>query len=177
MTLAQLRKIMPNCSEARAAALLPFLNAALTEASVDTPWRVAAFVAQLAHESGELRYFEELASGTAYEGRKDLGNTEPGDGKRFKGRGPIQLTGRSNYRAAGAELALPLEAVPEMAASPEHGFRIAAWYWKKHGLNERADAGPLAFDSITRRINGGLNGKVDRDRFYARAMQALGLTR
>ncbi|ATB36283.1 hypothetical protein CYFUS_001697 [Cystobacter fuscus] len=174
VTLAQLRAVMPRLTEARAAELLPWLLAAMREAGVSTPARAAAFLAQLAHESGELRYFEELASGAAYEGRADLGNTQPGDGVRYKGRGPIQLTGRANYRAAGTALGLDLEGSPARVATPAVGFRTAAWYWRSRGLNELADAG--RFDDITRRVNGGLNGKAERDAYHAKARAVLGVT-
>jgi hypothetical protein len=107
-----------------------------------------------------------------YEGRRDLGNTQPGDGKRFKGRGPIQVTGRANYRKYGAKLSLNLEANPELAATPEVGFRIAGLYWADRGLNALADL--RDFKTITRRINGGLNGFADRQRYYERALLVLG---
>lgn len=167
ITLGQLIGIMPRCPKLRAAALLPFLNEALDEFEINTPPRMATFLAQLAHESGELRYFEELASGEAYEGRKDLGNVAPGDGVRFKGRGPIQLTGRANYKRAGDALRLDLLRNPRRASDADVGFRIAGWFWKTHGLNDLADLG--AFDTITRRINGGLSGKASRDVYHARA--------
>lgn len=170
VTPEQLLRVMPKCVHPE---YLPQLNAALQEYSINTPARIAAFLAQLAHESGELRYMEELASGAAYEGRKDLGNVVAGDGVRFKGRGPIQLTGRANYAAAGAALGLDLVNSPATAATPEVGFRIAGWYWKGHGLNELADQGPGSFDQITRRINGGLNGKAARDAYFAKATAAL----
>lgn len=169
----QLLSIMPHLPGLRGARLLPFLQTAMEEAEINTPARAAAFLAQLAHESGELRYFEELASGEAYEGRKDLGNYNPGDGKRFKGRGPIQLTGRKNYALASVALQEDLVGHPERAADPDVGFRVAAWYWRIHGLNELADAGD--FDLITRRINGGLNGKAQRDAYFARACNTLGV--
>ncbi|WP_414641263.1 LysM peptidoglycan-binding domain-containing protein [Archangium sp.] len=171
LSLAQLRKIMPNLSAAKAEQYLPHLNKAMAEAGINTPKRQAAFVAQLAHESGEFRYMEEIASGAAYEGRKDLGNTQPGDGKRFKGRGPIQLTGRANYTAAGKALGLDLVNNPKSAATPEVGFRTAAWFWNTRNLNSYADAGN--FKEITRRINGGYNGLADRQKYYARALDVL----
>ena len=99
----------------------------MNEGSINTCARKAAFLAQIAHESGELIYMEELASGAAYEGRKDLGNTQKGDGKRFKGRGPIQMTGRANYRAGGKVLGLYLEKHPEKVKTPEVGFRTSVW--------------------------------------------------
>lgn len=171
ITLAQLRAIMPNLPKDKEK-VLPLLNAAMAEWKINTPKRQAAFLAQLAHESGQLKWFEELASGAAYEGRRDLGNTQPGDGRRYKGRGPIQLTGRANYRAAGKALGLPLEANPELAALPEVGFRTAGWFWDTKDLNRLADAGN--FREITRRVNGGFNGLAERERFYEAAKKALG---
>ncbi|MBE2248694.1 MAG: glycoside hydrolase family 19 protein [Myxococcus sp.] len=168
----QLRRVMPNLSPERAAAMTPHLNRAMQEAGINTPKRAAAFIAQLAHESGQLRYFEELASGRAYEGRRDLGNTQPGDGTRFKGRGPIQLTGRANYEAASRALGVDLVNNPELAARPDVGFRVAAWYWSSRGLNQLADRGD--FDGITQRINGGQNGAADRRQFHQRATEVLG---
>lgn len=144
----------------------------MVEFSINTPLRAAAFLAQLAHESGELRYMEEIASGAAYEGRHDLGNTEPGDGVRYKGRGPIQLSGRANYRACGAALGLDLEGDPAQAATPQVGFRIAGWYWQTHFCNELADDG--YFKEITRKINGGQAGEASREAYYARAKEVLG---
>lgn len=167
----QLREIMPRLSDARARECLPSLDAAMVEADILTPQRQAAFLAQLAHESGELRYFEELASGEAYEGRKDLGNVQPGDGKRYKGRGPLQLTGRDNYRAAGRALGIDLEAHPQRAAEIDVGFRVAAWFWTRRGLNALADVGD--FREITRRINGGFNGLAQREAYYRRALDVL----
>jgi putative chitinase len=172
ISVGQLRAIMPNLSVADASRYLPFLNAAMAEGHINTPLRQAAFLAQLAHESGQLRYFEEIASGAAYEGRRDLGNTQPGDGMRFKGRGPIQLTGRANYAAAGAALGLDLVGHPEIAATPEVGFRIAQWFWNSRNLNAYADA--QNFDAITLRVNGGYNGKASRDAYYATARSVLG---
>jgi len=144
----------------------------MSEFEINTPLREAAFLAQLAHESGELRYMEEIASGSAYEGRHDLGNTEPGDGKRYKGRGPIQLTGRANYKKYGALLDLDLVNNPTIAATPEVGFRIAGAFWNEHDLNELADLG--AFKAITKKINGGYNHLKERTEYYERAKKVLG---
>ncbi|MBZ4333436.1 glycoside hydrolase family 19 protein [Corallococcus sp. AS-1-12] len=171
LTLEQLRSFLPRLPKARAQEVLPHLNDAMSEAGINTPRRQAAFLAQLAHESAEFRYFEELASGRAYERRKDLGNVKPGDGARYKGRGPIQITGRANYRAAGRALELELEENPTRAADLDVGFRTAAWFWNSRDLNKHADKGE--FDAITRRINGGYNGKASRDTYYQRAMRVL----
>lgn len=128
--------------------------------------RLAHFMAQLAHESGGFRYMEELASGQAYEGRDDLGNTEPGDGRRYKGRGPIQLTGRANYRTFGRAIGIDLERHPELAAIPSIGLHTALEYWRSRGLNDLADQDDIR--AITKRINGGLNGFDDRKAHLAR---------
>jgi putative chitinase len=122
--------------------------------------RLAHFLAQLIHESGSFRYMEELASGNAYEGRKDLGNISHGDGPRFKGRGPLQLTGRANYKAYGRKLGIDLERHPELVAYPSIGLRIACEFWTSKGLNELADKDDVL--AITKRINGGVNGLAER---------------
>lgn len=133
---------------------------------MDSEQRLAHFMAQLAHESGSFRYMEEIASGQAYEGRHNLGNTQPGDGVRYKGRGPIQITGRANYRRYGRKIGIDLERHPEIAAVPSIGLHLALEYWKVVGLNTHADADDVR--SITRLINGGLNGFEDRKAHLAR---------
>jgi predicted chitinase len=143
----------------------PLAERAMLEHGIETQPRAAMFLAQVLHESGALRYFEEIASGAAYEGRADLGNVEKGDGRRFKGRGPIQLTGRANYRWAGTALNLPLETHPELAERHDIGWRIAALYWQQRGLNALADKNE--FVTITRRINGGTNGLQQRLQYYS----------
>jgi len=172
ITADQLRRCMPGLSAAKAATVLPFINAAQAQAQINTCKRKTAWLAQLGHESGSLVYMQEIASGAAYEGRRDLGNTQPGDGKRFKGRGPIQLTGRANYQKAGQALGLNLIANPQSVATNSVGFRTSAWFWSSHGLNALADQG--AFSTITRRINGGTNGAADRNQRYATCRRVLG---
>lgn len=171
ITKDQLRKIMPRLSQKRTDLYFPYLDAAMQEFEINTVLRMAAFLAQIAHESAELRYWIELASGEAYEGRKNLGNIHPGDGVRFKGRGPLQLTGRSNYRKFGDLLMVDLVLRPDLAATPEYGFRIAGLYWTLKKLNVLADLED--FREITRRINGGYNGLANRLKYYDRAKQVL----
>jgi putative chitinase len=127
---------------------------------MDSALRFAHFLAQLAHESGNFVYMEEIASGAAYEGRASLGNVQPGDGKRFKGRGPIQITGRGNYRRFGRAIGIDVERHPELAAYPSIGLRLGLEYWRAHGLNALADADNIL--AITEAINGGENGLADR---------------
>lgn len=171
ITLDQLRRIMPSLKQERAELIFPHLDNAMQEREINTPLRCSAFLSQVGHESDDLRYMEEIASGEAYEGRKDLGNIYPGDGRKFKGRGPIQLTGRANYKKYGDLLNIDFLLAPEMAALPEYGFRVAALYWTLKKLNALADAEDIK--EITRRINGGYNGLEDRLRRYELAKQVL----
>ena len=184
LTIEQLQAIMPQLPAAKRTTYFPFLTAAVTEFGIDQPARTAAFLAQLAHESAQCKFMEEIWGPTAAQRRYEppdklatnLGNTEPGDGFRFKGRGPIQVTGRANYRRFGDLLGLDLVATPAQAAAPEVAFRIAALFWSKKGLNELADrVTPEAFREITRRINGGFNGLAERQRFYETAKTILGV--
>lgn len=174
MTLADFKKIFPNCPHGFDETLCRILNATFEKFEINTPLRVAAFCAQVGHECGDFRFKEELASGEAYEGRKDLGNTQPGDGKRYKGRGFLQLTGRGGYKLYGDALGIDLVNLPDRAAEMPIAADIAGLYWQKHGLNALADA--QEFVKITKRINGGTNGLEDREKRYARAKQVLGIS-
>lgn len=149
------------------------LRAAMVEICA-TPQRTAHFLAQIAHESGGFKYVEEIASGAAYEGRKDLGNTETGDGVRYKGRGVLQLTGRANYRRYGELLGLDLERQPGLAALPEVAYRVAALYWLDRNINTDADRDDLR--AVTRAINGGTNGLSGRRRYLRRFQEILRVT-
>lgn len=153
------------------------LLAAFRSYGITTALRQAHFLAQILHESGGLRWLEEIWGPTPaqerYEGRRDLGNVQDGDGYRYRGRGLIQLTGRANYRRYGELLGLPLEANPDLAAQPEHAAMIAGAYWDRRGLNSRADRDDL--EAVTRGVNGGLNGLEDRRRWLERAKRALGV--
>ena len=146
---------------------------------ITTPARIAAFLAQVGHESGGFRYTTEIWGPTPaqqrYEGRKDLGNTQPGDGMKFKGRGLIQITGRNNYYECGSVLGWDFITSPELLEQPVNACRSAAWFWASRGLNDRADMGD--FERITKRINGGLNGYQERLVYHARAKTALGVVK
>lgn len=142
------------------------LAVAMVRDDIRSTRRATMFVAQTAHESGGYRWREELATGAAYEGRVDLGNTRPGDGPRFKGRSYIQITGRANYTAISRGLKVDFVGNPEKLARPRWAARGAAWWWRTHGCNQLADTGD--FVAVTRRINGGTNGLEDRQRYYRR---------
>ena len=187
ITQQQLLQILPQARQV-AGFFVPALNAAMARFKINSPMRMAAFIAQVGHESGQLtrmvenlnysadrlqavwpkRFDSPLAAQVArkpeqianivYGGR--MGNALPGDGWKYRGRGLIQLTGASNYRAAGAALGLDLVNHPELVEQPETAALVAGWFWQSNGLNELADSGQFA--KITRTINGGLTGQADR---------------
>ncbi len=175
ITREQLKKSMPHATEANIDKFLSPLNQAMFKYAITANnKRIAAFLAQVCHESGSLRYVEEIATGDAYEDRKDLGNIEPGDGKRFKGRGLIQITGRTNYRLVGTALGFDFISEPEKLELPGAASMSAAWFWKVHALNELADIDTIeSFKKITKAINGGYNGWQDRLKNWAICRGAL----
>ncbi|NUT73453.1 glycoside hydrolase family 19 protein [Pseudomonas sp. C1C7] len=180
LTSEQLQQLFPN-ARPQAGVFLSPLNAAMARRKINSPKRIAAFLAQIGHESGQLQYVRELGS-DQYLSKYDtgvlaarLGNTPApdGDGQRFRGRGLIQITGRNNYRQCSLGLFGDerLLALPELLEQPQWAAESAAWFWEQNGLNELADRGQ--FNSITRRINGGLNGLQDRLQLWARARAVL----
>ncbi len=182
MTLGQLKE--STCSSTvNALKFLDFVNETCLKYEINTPSRQLNFLAQVGHESGGLFYTEELASGAAYEGRKNLGNTVAGDGIRFKGRGLIQITGRSNYKSVGDAMGIDLIKNPTLlggknvtkctAEQLKNAVMSAGWYWDSRKLNVLADKINIAkpidagtnlenFVLITKKINGGTNGLPDR---------------
>ncbi len=150
------------------------LVASMKKYHITTDLRMAHFIAQIGHETASFLWAEELADGSAYEGRRDLGNTDPGDGKRFKGRGLIQLTGRANYREYKKVAGFDCVAEPGRVASDASvAVDVACWYWDKHKLNDLADRDDVK--AITKAINGGFNGLDDRVQYLFRAKAVLGI--
>jgi len=172
LTFEQLRAIMPY-SAGRAEKFVGPLNETFALYEINSQKRQSAFLAQVAHESGELRYTLEIAPGDAYENRTDLGNVYPGDGKQFKGRGLIQLTGRKNYQEAGMALGLDLLNNPSILETPAGASHSAGWFWSSRHLNELADQD--RFGAITRRINGAFSGLDERIGYWLRARRVMGL--
>lgn len=205
ITEQQLLQILPNARPV-AGVFVPALNRAMARFKIDSRVRQAAFLSQVGHESGQLRRLVENLNYSAealvrtwpnrftaqtaaayarqpekianrvYGGRMGNGPEASGDGWRFRGRGLIQLTGRSNYHAAAGGLGLPLEAQPELLEQPEQAAQSAAWWWSTHGLNEMADAGRI--QDIGSMINTGQpgrvpNGAVDRKALYDLALKVL----
>ncbi|WP_095196920.1 glycoside hydrolase family 19 protein [Pseudomonas sp. Irchel 3A7] len=180
ITAKQLLQILPSAGS-KAGVFTPVLNTAMGKYGIVTPARIAAFIAQIGHESGQLAYVRELGS-SDYLAKYDtgtlatrLGNTpEPdGDGQKYRGRGLIQITGCDNYRQCSLGLFGDerLLTTPELLEQPQWAAESAAWFWKQNGLNTLADRSQ--FNSITRRINGGLNGLQDRLELWARARAVL----
>ena len=170
--------IAPRFSGARADAQLRIVGEIssvfapiLDSYNINTKLRIAHFMGQVTHECAGFRTTEEFASGAAYEKRKDLGNNQTGDGKRFKGRGLIQLTGRANYNKIGKKLSLPLEDNPELAAEPVISLKIACEYWQIRNINASSDRDDLI--KVTKLVNGGLNGLEDRRKYLQKAKTAL----
>lgn len=170
----QILKILPNSKNKSELFCTP-INEAMSRHSISGLKRVSCFIAQIGHESGQLLYVREIWGPTAvqrrYEGREDLGNTVSGDGRKYCGRGLIQITGRANYAKCGKALGIDLISHPELLEQPQWATESAAWFWESNGLNELADRDQ--FNTITRRINGGLNGLSDRIEIWERAKVVL----
>lgn len=173
LTEQTLRKIAPN-APANVGAFVPHLLKTFELFEINTVKRQCMFLAQTAHESGGFRYVRELGSKgyfQRYEGRKDLGNIEAGDGYKYRGRGLIQITGRANYMRCGKDLGLDLLRSPELLETPQYACISAGWFWKEKDLNSYADA--VDVKGATKRINGGLLGLDARKAYYDLALEAL----
>jgi putative chitinase len=173
ITQEQLSAIAPYSRRDRLEKLLPHLNTTMQRYAITTPLRKAHFLAQVGHESDGFNTNEEYASGADYEGRRDLGNTQAGDGVRFKGRGLIQVTGRANYADCGRALNVDLINNPRRLGDFDLACLSAGWYWDTRKLNNHADRDDIL--TITKIINGGTNGLADRQSYLARAKQVFGI--
>lgn len=154
------------------AAVEPLLQTECVKFEVNTDSRLACLLGQLCVESDEFCTTQEYASGEAYEGREDLGNTQPGDGVRFKGRGLIQLTGRDNYAKFAKACGVDVVAKPELVEAPLLALQASLWFWQSKHLNVLADDEDVR--GITHRVNGGLTALARREAATERAFQALG---
>lgn len=172
VTEEKLHRLVPTGKPAIIAGIAAGFDWQAAGYGVTTRLRICHFVAQAAHETDRFRTLQEYGNAAyfaRYEGRRDLGNVQAGDGARFHGRGVFQLTGRSNYRRYGALLGLDLEVNPELAKDPAISLAIAFAYWRERGINEAADADDVV--RVTRLINGGRNGLVERTRLLAVAKE------
>lgn len=177
ITEAQVKRIMPKAMDARVKEFVKSFNDNCDKFGISTPMRAAHYIAQVAHETGQLKWLEELASGAQYEGRKDLGNTQKGDGKRFKGRGYLQTTGRANYQAyANSGFCNgDLMAHPEWLAQQPGCQKSSMYYWYKKKINQWADKDDCR--AVTKAINGGYNHYAERAQFTRMAKIVFGLTK
>lgn len=177
LTSAQLKAIVPTLKDTtKLETYTKALNEAMDKYGITDPVIQAMFLAQVAHESGGFIYFRELASGQAYEGRKDLGNNQPGDGVKFKGRGWIQITGRANYGQVSKAFGIDAVTNPALLEQLPYAALSAAWFWDSRKLNDKAKPGTdAAFLAVTKAINGGTNGLDDRRNYWARAKIAFGI--
>jgi putative chitinase len=180
ITSQQLLQILPNAGK-QAGVFASALNLAMDQFQINNRLRMAAFIAQVGHESGQFQYVKELG-GDQYLSKYDtgplaarLGNTPQadGDGQKYRGRGLIQITGHDNYLACSKALFGDdrLLRTPELLEQAEWACKSASWFWNSRNLNALADTG--SFETITRRINGGLNGLAERLAFYTAALKVL----
>lgn len=167
--------------------LAAWMNHWAPQFEVDTAAEWCHFLAQTAHESDSFNTLREYATGAAYEGRKDLGNSQPGDGVKFRGRGPIQTTGRANYYVLGVKIGHPQKFIknPELLETAQWGVWSSFVFWDSRHLNDAAvmpdntliwtkKHGPLLpLKYITYRVNGGFNGLAERTKFYERAKKVI----
>jgi putative chitinase len=174
-TREKLQVVMPRALPEKIELCYEPLVRAMNRYEINTPLRAAHFIAQVGHETASFLYMEEIADGSRYEHRADLGNTQPGDGKRFKGRGLIQLTGRANYAAYSHDCGVDYVGNPAaIVTDPFACVDVACWYWSKRKINQLADKDDVK--AVTKAVNGGFNGLDDRMDYLYRAKAVLGIT-
>ena len=175
ITESQIRRIMPNAKNERVKEFVASFNKYCKQFEINTKLRAAHYIAQVAHETGELRWLEEIADGSQYEDRKDLGNIQKGDGKRFKGRGYLQCTGRANYQnyADSGFCGGDLMSHPEWLAQQPGCQKASMFFWLTNGLNRLADSDNAT--AVSKRINGGTNGLAQRLYYTRKAKKVFGI--
>jgi len=173
ISIEQLEYVMTGAKKQTLETHLPLINDCMNFFEINTSLRIQHFLAQVGHESASLKYMHEIASGSAYEGRTDLGNTQPGDGKKFRGHGPIQLTGRANHKAFFDYIGKPeLIETPEILETDLGlAWKASGWFWMSRNLNSYADLDNIK--KITKIINGGYNGLTDREAYLKRAKEVI----
>ena len=139
--------------------------------AINTAVRQQHFLAQVAHESDHFQTTREYASGKAYEGRKDLGNTQQGDGERYRGRGLIQLTGRANYASASQALGENYVGEPDLVERFPAAAIVSGWFWERNNINQHADRDDVR--AVTKVINGGYHGMNSRTALLKTAKTAI----
>lgn len=170
VTRERLLRLAPSANATIIAGIAERFDELADDHDITTSRRICHFLAQAAHETDGFRTLEEYGGPAyfiRYEGRRDLGNTQPGDGVRYHGRGIVQLTGRANYRRLSQVIGIDLEAEPERAKEPETSLRVAFAYWTERAINPAADADDV--ERVTRLINGGRNGLAGRLRYLEKA--------
>ncbi|MBD1911577.1 MULTISPECIES: glycoside hydrolase family 19 protein [unclassified Leptolyngbya] len=181
VTSDQMFKIIGSTQHSdRVNAMMPGINVTLKRFNINTPLRMAHFFGQILHESGGFRWLRELWGPTDAQTRyeppsrlaQNLGNTQAGDGKRYMGRGVIQLTGRANYAQFSKAMGVDFLSNPDLVASPQYAVTAAGWFWDTRNINKAADQDDLL--KVTRQVNGGKNGLADREKYLKRAKQVLG---
>ena len=176
ITNGQLQTCLPYSTESNRQKYLPFINIGIDKYIPSDLNVIAMFIAQIGYESGSLKYNTEIASGSAYEGRKDLGNIFAGDGVRYKGRGLIQITGRINYQKLSDNFGVNFIDNPYLVASPEWAVFASMWWWENAGLNATARfSTEVQFKAVTRKINGGLNGYNDRYSLWMNCLKTFNI--
>lgn len=171
ITSAQIKHIMPNASAGNIAKYLPHINTTMDRYKINTKQRQASFLGRMTIESGSLMYVREIASGRAYEGRKDLGNTTPGDGVMYKGRGLMQITGRFNYAAVSKAFNYDFIKYPTKLEEPLYAALAAGWFWDINKINAIADTEDIK--AVVKKVNGGYNGLQETIDAYTRALEVL----
>ena len=172
ITKKQLASIWGTNENSISDAIINDLNNCLNVFKINTKSRMRHFISQISHESGAGKWMKELASGDAYEGRRDIGNTQPGDGRKYKGAGFIQLTGRANYASFSKYMNDPKIMNGVDYVSSKYPATSAGFWWHNNNMNALCDKNP-SVEEVTRKVNGGYRGLEDRKKYYNRCLSVI----